>query len=83
MDYINSCSKEKLFKISVQKNIQEIVGEEGAKGCYGCTLPKDASYSMPCSWAAADTSPFLIRGETYLEDHKKVALLLLPKENPF
>nr|GLL34980.1 protein ENHANCED DISEASE RESISTANCE 2-like [Ipomoea trifida] len=68
-----ACFVRKLQDLAVQKNIQEIVGgEEGAKGCYGCTLPKDASYNMPCSWAAADTSSFLIRGEKYLQDHSKI-----------
>ncbi|CAH9135947.1 unnamed protein product [Cuscuta epithymum] len=66
----------KLQDLAVQKKgyveLQEIAWEEGESGCYGSTLPKDASYSMACSWAAADTSSFLIRGENYLEDHQKV-----------
>ncbi|XP_072960754.1 protein ENHANCED DISEASE RESISTANCE 2-like isoform X2 [Typha angustifolia] len=40
--------------------------------CYGATLPKDPSCSMPCSWAMADPSTFLIRGESYLQDHQKI-----------
>ncbi|VFQ64791.1 unnamed protein product [Cuscuta campestris] len=62
--------------LAVQKkgyvDLQEMVVEDEATCCYGSTLPKDASYSLTCSWAAADTSSFLIRGEKYLEDHQKI-----------
>ncbi|GAB4836446.1 hypothetical protein Ancab_001357 [Ancistrocladus abbreviatus] len=40
--------------------------------CYGATLPKDRSLSTTCSWAAADPSTFLIRGENYLRDQQKI-----------
>ncbi|XP_059300445.1 protein ENHANCED DISEASE RESISTANCE 2-like isoform X2 [Lycium ferocissimum] len=39
---------------------------------YGSTLPKDPTCNLPCSWAQTDPSTFLIRGETYLEDRKKI-----------
>ncbi|GAB2286846.1 hypothetical protein Dimus_035755 [Dionaea muscipula] len=39
---------------------------------YGATLQKDPSFAMACSWAAADPSTFLIRGENYLHDQQKV-----------
>lgn len=39
---------------------------------YGETLPEDPTFNMPGSWAAADPSSFLIRGETYLQNHNKV-----------
>lgn len=53
-------------------DLQDLVREYGAPCSYGATLQKDPSCSLPCSWAAADPSSFLIRGESYLEDHKKV-----------
>ncbi|GAB2276766.1 hypothetical protein Dimus_011482 [Dionaea muscipula] len=40
--------------------------------CYGATLQKDPSFTTACSWAAADPSTFLIRGEKYLQDQQKV-----------
>lgn len=53
------------------------LAREYARCSYGVTLQKDPSCSLPCSWAAADPSSFLIRGESYLQDHKKVSLSVL------
>lgn len=39
---------------------------------YGTTLTKDPTYTAACSWATADPSLFLIRGESYLQNHQKV-----------
>ncbi|XP_074570833.1 protein ENHANCED DISEASE RESISTANCE 2-like [Curcuma longa] len=39
---------------------------------YGTTLTKDPTYTAACSWATADPSTFLIRGESYLQNHQKV-----------
>lgn len=39
---------------------------------YGSTLPKDSACNLASSWTSADPSTFLIRGNSHLEDHKKV-----------
>ncbi|KAH7662663.1 Bet v1-like protein [Dioscorea alata] len=39
---------------------------------YGTTLPNDSSCASPCTWATADPSSFLIRGQTYLQNNQKV-----------
>ena len=41
---------------------------------YGTTLPKDPSHTIGCSWTSADPSTFLIRGESYFQDHQKAPL---------
>ncbi|KAL7148285.1 hypothetical protein ABFS83_06G168200 [Erythranthe nasuta] len=65
----------KLHGLAVQKkgymDLQEISREESVSCCYGSTLAKDSSFNMPCSWAAADPSSFLIRAENYLVDNQK------------
>ncbi|KAL2465109.1 Pleckstrin-like proteiny (PH) and lipid-binding START domains-containing protein [Abeliophyllum distichum] len=66
----------KLHDLAVQKkgymDLHEMSQEDSLSCCYGDTLPKDSSYNMPCSWAAADPSSFLIRGDSYLDNGKKV-----------
>ncbi|KAH7547894.1 hypothetical protein JRO89_XS14G0033700 [Xanthoceras sorbifolium] len=66
----------KLHDFAVNKkgymDLQELPGENEVAWSYGSTLQKDSSFTSPCSWAAADPSTFLIRGETYLKDHQKV-----------
>ncbi|KAI4346328.1 hypothetical protein L6164_007235 [Bauhinia variegata] len=66
----------KLHDLAVQKkgyvDLQEVAREETLSCSYGSTLQKDPSCTLPCSWAAADPSSFLIRGETYLQDNHKV-----------
>ncbi|KAG9445613.1 hypothetical protein H6P81_011741 [Aristolochia fimbriata] len=66
----------KLHDLAVQKkgymDLQETVREDSICCCYGTTLPKDQTCVMPCSWAEADPSTFLIRGNNYLRDHQKV-----------
>ncbi|KAL0358658.1 UNVERIFIED_CONTAM: protein ENHANCED DISEASE RESISTANCE 2 [Sesamum angustifolium] len=52
-------------------DLQDISREEAVSPCYGCTLPKDSSFNMPCSWATADPSSFLVRGPNYLVDNQK------------
>ncbi|WOL12950.1 protein ENHANCED DISEASE RESISTANCE 2-like isoform X2 [Canna indica] len=47
--------------------------EDTTSCSYGSTLQKDVSFSVASSWATADPSTFLIRGRTYLQDHKKIA----------
>ncbi|CAI9091109.1 OLC1v1026045C1 [Oldenlandia corymbosa var. corymbosa] len=65
-----------LHDIRVQKrgyvDLQEMAWEENVACRFGATLAKDLSFSMPCTWAGADPSSFLIRGSTYLEDHQKI-----------
>lgn len=66
----------KLQNLAVQKKgymeLSEVSKEESVSGCYSSTLPKDSSFNMPCSWANADPSSFLIRGDNYLVDNKKI-----------
>lgn len=65
-----------LFCAAVQKrgyvDLLELAREDNLSCNYGFTLPKDPACNLLCSWTAADPSTFLIRGETYLEDRKKV-----------
>lgn len=46
--------------------------DENSTFFYGATLQKDPNLTQPCSWAIADPSTFLIRGDSYLKDHQKV-----------
>ncbi|XP_010521754.1 PREDICTED: protein ENHANCED DISEASE RESISTANCE 2-like isoform X2 [Tarenaya hassleriana] len=67
----------KLHDLAVQKRgyveLHEMTREESSMPCcYGTTLPNDLTCSVPCSWTETDPSTFLIRGNTYLEDRKKV-----------
>ncbi|KAK6156361.1 hypothetical protein DH2020_010609 [Rehmannia glutinosa] len=66
----------KLHDLAVQRkgyvDLQGISREESVSCCYGATLPKDTTFNMPCSWGPSDPSSFLIRGDNYLEDHKKI-----------
>ncbi|CAA3014807.1 ENHANCED DISEASE RESISTANCE 2-like [Olea europaea subsp. europaea] len=66
----------KLHDIAVQRkgytDLLEMSQTESVSCSYGDTLPKDSSFNKPCSWAAADPSPFSIRGDGYLEDHRKI-----------
>uniref|UniRef100_A0A6N2L728 START domain-containing protein n=1 Tax=Salix viminalis TaxID=40686 RepID=A0A6N2L728_SALVM len=65
----------KLHDLAVQKrgymDLQEMVREDNISCCYGTTLPKDLTFTLPSSWATADPSSFLIRGKNYLDDQKK------------
>ncbi|CAK9136107.1 unnamed protein product [Ilex paraguariensis] len=66
----------KLHDLAVQKkgymDLQEVAWENNVSSCYGATLAKDSSCTLPCSWTAADPSSFLIRGDNYLQDHQKI-----------
>lgn len=66
----------KLQDLAVQKkgyvDLQSVSWEETLSCCYSTTLPKDINFNMPCSWAEADPTSFLIRGKSYLQDHKKI-----------
>lgn len=66
----------KLQDLAVHKkgyvDLQSVSWEESLSCCYGTTLPKDIKFNMPCSWAEADPTSFLIRGKSYLQDHKKI-----------
>lgn len=66
----------KLHDLAVHKkgctDLQEVPNEDEKSWSYGATLQKDSSFTSPCSWAAADPSTFLIRGENYLKDHRKI-----------
>ncbi|XP_038972305.1 protein ENHANCED DISEASE RESISTANCE 2-like isoform X1 [Phoenix dactylifera] len=66
----------KLHDFAVQKkgyiDLQEASMGDMAPCSYGTTLPKDPSCTMTCSWAMADPTSFLIRGESYLRDQQKI-----------
>ncbi|KAK1291074.1 hypothetical protein QJS10_CPB18g02101 [Acorus calamus] len=66
----------RLHDLAVQKrgcvDSHDIAAGERASCCFGATLPKDPSCGLPCSWTTADPSTFLIRGESYLQDHQKI-----------
>ncbi|XP_058204629.1 protein ENHANCED DISEASE RESISTANCE 2-like isoform X2 [Rhododendron vialii] len=66
----------KLHGLTAQKkgymDLHEVAWEENVSCSYGATLAKDPGCNLPCSWTTADPSTFLIRGETYLQDHQKV-----------
>ncbi|KAH9703790.1 DUF1336 domain-containing protein [Citrus sinensis] len=66
----------KLHDLAVHKkgctDLQEVPNEDEKSWSYGATLQTDSSFTSPCSWAAADPSTFLIRGENYLKDHRKI-----------
>ncbi|CAK7325457.1 unnamed protein product [Dovyalis caffra] len=66
----------KLHDLAVQKkgymDFQELAKDEHVATSYGNTLQKDSACSLPCSWAAADPTSFLIRGENYLKDNQKI-----------
>ena len=53
-------------------DLQEMAMEDSIPCCYGSTLPKDPTCTLPCSWTTTDPSTFLIRGKSYLEDRQKV-----------
>ncbi|CAH8323856.1 unnamed protein product [Eruca vesicaria subsp. sativa] len=53
-------------------DLQEVGMDDKTTFFYGATLQKDPNLTMPCSWATADPSTFLIRGENYLKDRQKV-----------
>lgn len=53
-------------------DLQEVGMDEKTTFFYGATLQKDPNLTLPCSWATADPSTFLIRGENYLQDQQKV-----------
>ncbi|XP_057798953.1 protein ENHANCED DISEASE RESISTANCE 2-like isoform X2 [Salvia miltiorrhiza] len=80
--YVNSCQTKfsstanfvkRLQDLTVQKkgyvDLQSVSWEDNY---YGTTLPKDANFNTPCSWAEADPTSFLVRGKTYLHDQKKI-----------
>ncbi|OMO67424.1 hypothetical protein CCACVL1_20525 [Corchorus capsularis] len=65
----------KLHDLAVQKrgyvDLQEMSREDGIFCSYGNTLPKDPTFTLPCSWTESEPSTFLIRGKNYLVDRKK------------
>ncbi|XP_072082013.1 protein ENHANCED DISEASE RESISTANCE 2-like isoform X6 [Arachis hypogaea] len=66
----------RLHDLAVQKrgyvDLHEMAREESISCAYGSTLPKDPTCTLPCSLTETDPSTFLIRGENYLVDGKKV-----------
>ncbi|KAL0460709.1 UNVERIFIED_CONTAM: Protein-tyrosine sulfotransferase [Sesamum latifolium] len=53
-------------------DLHEMAREDSLSCKYGCTLPKDPTCNLLCSWTETDPSTFLIRGKTYLDDRKKI-----------
>ncbi|KAL5224761.1 hypothetical protein ABZP36_011400 [Zizania latifolia] len=70
----NHCSP--VSSIIVQKrgyvDLQGAADFDNRPCCYGYTLPKDSSCTMPSTWAMTDPATFLIRGESYLLDRQKI-----------
>ncbi|XP_011089926.1 protein ENHANCED DISEASE RESISTANCE 2 [Sesamum indicum] len=66
----------RLHELAVQKkgyvDLHEMAREDSLSCKYGCTLPKDPTCNLLCSWTETDPSTFLIRGKTYLDDRKKI-----------
>ncbi|KAL0756072.1 hypothetical protein Bca101_093740 [Brassica carinata] len=66
----------KLQDLAINKkgymDLQEVGMDEKTTFFYGATLQKDPNLTLPCSWATADPSTFLIRGDNYLQDQQKV-----------
>ncbi|KAH9660729.1 Pleckstrin (PH) and lipid-binding START domains-containing protein [Citrus sinensis] len=66
----------KLHDLAVQKrgyvDLQGTAKEDNFSCCYGTTLQKDPTCTLPCSWTSTDPSTFLIRGKNYLQDRQKV-----------
>ncbi|XP_031284956.1 protein ENHANCED DISEASE RESISTANCE 2-like [Pistacia vera] len=66
----------KLHDLAVQTrgymDLQGMSREDSMSCCYGTTLQKDPTCTMPCSWTSTDPSAFLIRGKNYLQDRQKV-----------
>ncbi|CBI31451.3 unnamed protein product, partial [Vitis vinifera] len=66
----------RLHDLAVQKkgymDLKEVSREDDISCCYGSTLEKDPNCTLDCSWAEADPSTFLIRGDNYLVDHQKI-----------
>ncbi|KAM7267530.1 hypothetical protein ACFE04_009696 [Oxalis oulophora] len=66
----------RLHELAVQKkgymDLQEASKEDRVPSTYGASLQKDPSFTLPCSWAPGDPSSFLIRGENYLKDSRKI-----------
>ena len=68
-----------LYSIVQKRGYVDLQGAADAVNgpcCYGYTLPKDSSCTVPSTWAMTDPTTFLIRGETYLHDRLKVAYML-------
>ncbi|OAY45877.1 protein ENHANCED DISEASE RESISTANCE 2 isoform X2 [Manihot esculenta] len=69
-------AKKKLHDLAVQKNgyvdLQNSAKEDSRFCFYGTTFRNDPCCSLPCSWAAADPSTYLIRGKNYFNDGVKV-----------
>ncbi|XP_019175544.1 PREDICTED: protein ENHANCED DISEASE RESISTANCE 2-like isoform X2 [Ipomoea nil] len=65
----------RLHDLAVQKrgyvDLHGLAREDSLLCSYGSTLPKDSTCNLLCSWTESDPSTFLIRGATYLNDHKK------------
>lgn len=72
----------KLLLVAVQRkgymDLKQVAFEDSMSCCYGLTLDKDPNCTLDCSWAEADPSTFLIRGDDYLVNHQKVSFQFLP-----
>ncbi|XP_040950660.1 protein ENHANCED DISEASE RESISTANCE 2-like isoform X2 [Gossypium hirsutum] len=66
----------KLHDLATQKkgymNLQEVATEDTKLYCYGNSLQKDPTATLPSSWSPGNPSLFLIRGQNYLQDKQKI-----------
>ncbi|KAK8691689.1 hypothetical protein V6N13_075189 [Hibiscus sabdariffa] len=65
----------KLHDLATQKkgymDLQEVAKEDTLLYCYGNSLQKDPTCTLPCSWSAGGSSWFLIRGADWLISDKR------------
>lgn len=54
------------------QDLETIVWDQCASHNYTITLPEDQTGNLSHSWSTPEHSLFQIRGETFLDDHKKV-----------
>lgn len=75
----------RLLCMTVQKrgyvDLQGTAKEDNFSCCYGTTLQKDPTCTLPCSWTSTDPSTFLIRGKNYLQDRQKVVTSTISNVN--
>ncbi|XP_052487442.1 protein ENHANCED DISEASE RESISTANCE 2 isoform X2 [Gossypium raimondii] len=66
----------KLHDLATQKkgymNLQEVATEDTKLYCYGNSLRKDPTATLPSSWSPGNPFLFLIRGQNYLQDKQKI-----------
>ncbi|PPD79666.1 hypothetical protein GOBAR_DD23404 [Gossypium barbadense] len=77
----------KLHDLATQKkgymNLQEVATEDTKLYCYGNSLRKDPTATLPSSWSPGNPFLFLIRGQNYLQDKQKDLGSSFSLKNPY